>query len=311
MHSQLTDTLLMVRPVAFQKNEETAENNFYQQTITGVSKTALQEKALTEFDGLVQKLKDKNIKVIVINDIIKPATPDSIFPNNWISFHSDGSIMLFPMFAENRRLERREDILELLKEDFLISQIDSLADWEQKEIYLEGTGALILDRVNKIAYAAVSDRTNPELIKVFCKQKGFDPIIFYAYQSVGSDRLLIYHTNVMMCIGERFALICADSIDDNSEREMVLSSLRDSEKDVIEISEAQNNCFAGNMLQVMNQNNERFIVMSEAAYNSLDKHQITRLETHGEIIHSNIDTIETLGGGSARCMIAEVFLPKK
>ncbi len=311
MNRQLSDTILMIRPIAFRRNEETAANNFYQQDIDGVGKTELQENALREFDGFVEKLRANDIDVIVVNDRQEPGTPDSIFPNNWISLHDDGSVMLFPMFAENRRSERRQDIIEILRNNFIIDKVESLAAWEAREKYLEGTGSLILDRVNRLAYAAISDRTHPELVQEFCEQKNFKPVIFHAYQTVGQERLHIYHTNVMMCVGEEFALICAKSIDDDSEREIVISTLKDTGKEVIEIDEIQNNSFAGNMLQVMNKHGKRLVVMSEAAFKSLDSDQSSRLAKHGEIINSNIDTIETLGGGSARCMMAEVFLPRK
>ncbi len=310
MHSQLSDTILMIRPVAFRLNEETAENNFYQHEIEGLNSSELQNKALEEFNAFVKQLRDEGIDVIVINDTVEPSTPDSIFPNNWISFHGDGSIMLFPMFADNRRQERRVEIWESLRSHFTISQVDSITNWEEEGKYLEGTGSLILDRVNILAYAAVSERTHPELVFIFCEKKGYQPVIFHSFQTVEGERLPIYHTNVMMCVGEKFALICAESIDNSGEREMVLSTLRNSGKDVIEISETQNNCFAGNMLQVKNTDGKRFVVMSEAAHKSLNAGQISRLEAHGQIIHSNIDTIETLGGGSARCMMAEVFLPR-
>ncbi len=301
----------MIRPVAFRRNEETAENNFYQQEIKGLSDVELQTRALREFDAFVTRLRAEGIRVIVVNDTPDPSTPDSIFPNNWISFHEDGSIMLYPMFAVNRRHERREHIWESLRSDFTIGSIDSITRWEDEGKFLEGTGSLILDRVNKLAYAAVSERTHPDLIDLFCDKKGYEAVVFHSYQTVNDERLPIYHTNVMMCIGEAFALICADSIDDQEERKATIAALQNSGKEVIEITEAQNNCFAGNMLQVKNTKEDRFVVMSEAAFKSLSADQIKRLEKHGQILYSNINTIETLGGGSARCMMAEVFLPRK
>ena len=301
----------MIRPVAFNENKETAENNFYQQSIEGASEAELQERAAAEFDGFVEKLRANDIEVLVVDDKNDQSTPDSIFPNNWVSFHDDGSIMLFPMFAKNRRSERRQDIIDMLKARFTVKKVDSLAIWEDKGKFLEGTGSLILDRVNRVAYGAISDRTHPEVVEAFCEQKDFKPVLFHAYQTVGQERLPIYHTNVMMCVGNGFALICTDTIDDKEELEKVLSTLKGSGKEVIEISEQQNNNFAGNMLQVKNKQGKQFVVMSEAAYKSLDMDQISRLKHHGDIIHSDINTIETLGGGSARCMMAEVFLPRR
>lgn len=311
MNRQITDTLLMIRPVAFHKNEETSDN-FYQQNLPGVTRDEIQSMAAAEFDGFVDKLRAKGIEVVVIDDTPTPPSPDSIYPNNWISFHEDGGILLYPMFANNRRKERREDILSELSNTFEVSQIDrGLIGWEKDGLFLEGTGSMILDRVNEIAYAAISERTNPKALADFCERRSYRPVTFTANQTVNGERLPIYHTNVMMCVGEAFGLICLDAIDDHSEREIVISSLDNSGKEVIPITEEQNNCFAGNMLQVMNKSGSRFIAMSEAAFKSLDSSQISRLEKHGEIIFSNIDTIETLGGGSARCMMAEVFLPRK
>ncbi|MCV9387616.1 citrulline utilization hydrolase CtlX [Reichenbachiella ulvae] len=313
MGANTTSTLLMIRPVSFHFNEETAVNNYYQKKPEGESETEIQSQALEEFDNFVEKLEAKGIEVIVVNDTLKPETPDSIFPNNWVSFHHDGTVGLYPMYAENRRLERREDIFDLLEDKgFVISQEIHLTDFEHVNKFLEGTGSLILDRENKLAYAALSERTDPDVLQTFREQFGFRIVDFVANQSVNGERLPIYHTNVMMCLGDGFAVICLDSIDDLDDRAKVIESLEESDKEIIEITEDQKEQFAGNMLQVENQEGKKFIVMSESAYQSLEPEQIDRLLDHNEdIIHSSLNTIEKLGGGSARCMMAEVFLPKE
>ncbi|MDA0196562.1 MAG: arginine deiminase-related protein [Bacteroidetes bacterium] len=311
MNKQITDTILMIRPVKFHGNEETVENNYYQKTIKGLTRSQIQIKAETEFDGLVDKLKSKRINVIVVNDTEQPVTPDSIFPNNWISFHNDGDVMLYPMFAKNRRVERRIDIINQLRDSFIVNTVEDLSNWELEDKFLEGTGSMILDRINHIAYAVISDRTHQEVLIDFCKRKKYKPVSFHSLQTVGKERLPIYHTNVMMCLGEEFAVICLAAIDDENERSIVSKSLIENRKEIIEIDESQNGNFAGNMLQVSNSSKQRYIAMSDTAFKCLHSDQIEKLEKHGEIIHSNLNTIETLGGGSARCMMAEIFLPRK
>ncbi|WP_010251783.1 citrulline utilization hydrolase CtlX [Myroides injenensis] len=308
---QATNTILMIRPVAFRMNEQTAVNNYYQKVLDNLSPESVNAKAVEEFDAFVEKLKNIGVNVIVVNDSIEPDTPDSIFPNNWISFHESGEVVLYPMFAENRRLERREDILDLLEDKgFIIEDIWDYTSAEDDEYFLEGTGSLILDRANGKAYCALSPRADEGLVIEFCEEFEMDPVIFEAYQTVNGKRELIYHTNVMMCIADTFAIICADAIDDKQERKIVLNNLKSSGKEVIEITEDQVNNFAGNMLQVIGANDERFLIMSTQAYNSLNDKQIKAIEKHNKIIHSSLDTIEACGGGSARCMMAEVFLPK-
>ncbi len=309
--SQTTNAILMIRPVAFRMNEQTAVNNYYQKVLNGLSKEMVNIKAQEEFDALVGKLKMVGVQVIVVEDTLDPDTPDSIFPNNWISFHENGDVVLYPMFAENRRQERREAILDNLEENgFVIHEIMDYTSAEEDGFYLEGTGSMILDRENGKAYCALSPRADEELFIEFCEDFEYSPIIFEAFQTVDGERKLIYHTNVMMCIGDTFAVICADCIDDKKERKMVLDSLRGDEKEVVLISEAQVNCFAGNMLEVKGADDRRYLVMSHSAYQSLTKKQITQLEEHVTIISSNLDTIEACGGGSARCMMAEIFLPR-
>lgn len=301
----------MIRPVAFRMNEQTAVNNYYQKVLDNLLSATVNAKAQQEFDTFVEKLRAIGVDVTIVDDTSHPDSPDSIFPNNWISFHENGDVALYPMFAENRRQERREDILDTLEESgFVINNIMDYTSAEDDGFFLEGTGSLVLDRENSKAYCALSPRSDEELFIEFCEDFEFTPIIFEAFQTVHGKRKLIYHTNVMMCIGETFAVICADSIDDKKERKEVLNNLKSEGKEIILITEDQVNNFAGNMLEVRGANDKRYIIMSTSAYQSLTPSQITQLEKHGEILSSSLDTIEACGGGSARCMMAEIFLPK-
>ena len=306
---QTTDTVLMIEPIAFGYNAETAENNYFQIEQKGAD---IQSKALAEFKIFVEKLKNKGINVITIKDTIDPHTPDSIFPNNWVSFHNDGKVVLYPMFATNRRVERREDIIESIKnQGFEVAEID---DWSLPEIqghFLEGTGSMIFDHDNKIAYGSVSLRLDENLFREFCAKYDFTPVVFHSFQTVGEERLPIYHTNVMMCVADKFVVICLDCIDNELERSKVIETIKNSGKEIIEISEEQMQQFAGNMLQVQNKDGKKFLVMSQTAYQSLNAEQISNIEKYCEIIYSDLNTIEVNGGGSARCMLAEVFLPRK
>lgn len=309
--NQSTNTLLMIRPVAFRMNEQTAVNNYYQKVLENTTSATVNAKAQQEFDAFVDKLRSVGVNVIVVEDTLNPDTPDSIFPNNWISFHENGDVVLYPMFAENRRLERREEILDMLEEKgFAIQDIMDYTSAEEDDIFLEGTGSIILDRANSKAYCALSPRADEELFIEFCEDFNLAPVIFEAYQTVSGERKHIYHTNVMMCIGETFAVICTDCIDDKQERKMVLDNLKNDGKDIILITEEQVNNFAGNMLEVKGTNGQRYVVMSQSAYQSLTTEQIKKLESHAQILYSSLDTIEACGGGSARCMMAEVFLPQ-
>jgi hypothetical protein len=310
--SQTTNSILMIRPVAFRMNEQTAVNNYYQKVLDNLLPATVNAKAQEEFDAFVKKLRAVGVNVIVVDDTLNPDTPDSIFPNNWISFHENGDVALYPMFAENRREERREDVLDLLEDNgFIINEIMDYTSAEEDSFYLEGTGSIVLDRENSKAYCALSPRADEELFIEFCEDFEYSPVIFEAFQTVNGERKLIYHTNVMMCVGETFAVICADCIDDKKERKMVLDSLRGDEKEVILISEAQVNTFAGNMLEVKGADDRRYLIMSNAAHQSLTKKQIAQLEEHVTILSSSLDTIEACGGGSARCMMAEIFLPRE
>lgn len=312
MSAQITNTIMMVRPYNFHFNEETAANNYYQKAIEGLDPASANEKAIREFDAFAEKLRAHGIDVAVFQDDAFPETPDSIFPNNWVSFHADGRIAMYPMFAENRRGERREEMFELLADDFgfNVEEIEDFSGFETEGIFLEGTGSMILDRVHKIAYAALSIRTDITVLETWCVRFDYEYIAFTANQTVGEERLPIYHTNVMMCLGSEFSVICLNCIDDETERKDVVNSLKKTGKKIIEITENQKEHFAGNMLNVANKDGKEFLVMSSAAYQSLRKDQIEAIEKHASIIHSSLDTIEALGGGSARCMMAEVFLPK-
>ncbi|WP_183572199.1 citrulline utilization hydrolase CtlX [Mucilaginibacter sp. X5P1] len=301
---QSTSHLLMIRPVSFGFNEQTAVSNAFQTKLG--EKNEVQEKALTEFNNMVTVLRNNGVDVTVIDDTPEPHTPDSIFPNNWVSFHSDGNIFLYPMQAENRRLERREDIINQLEDCFKVHHIVDLSRFEHDHKFLEGTGSMVLDRIGKIAYACISPRTDKDVLAVFCEQTGYKAVCFDAVDEHGKA---IYHTNVLMCVGSKFVVICLDSIPNPHERVTVIESLQSTRKEIIEISFEQMNQFAGNMLEVQNKNGEALIVMSQSAFKSLTEVQKTALGKHGRLIYSNINTIETNGGGSARCMIAEVHLP--
>ncbi len=306
---QTTDTVLMVEPVAFGYNSQTAENNYFQ---VQQKEADIQQRALAEFNAFVQKLRDKGINVVTIKDTAEPHSPDSIFPNNWVSFHRDGTAVTYPMFAPNRRVERRPEVLDAVRSaGFHISEVDDRSGAEADEKFLEGTGSMIFDHDYRVAYGSVSLRLDEQLFRDFCESIGYKPVIFHSYQNVGNQRLPIYHTNVMMCVAQQFVVICLDCIDDEMEREKVQEVIKSTNKEVIEISEDQLQQFAGNMLQVQNTEGTQFLVMSETAYKSLTSDQIARIENYCEIIHADLHTIETNGGGSARCMLAEVFLPRK
>lgn len=300
----------MVRPVAFRMNEETAVNNFFQKKEK--ENVDVNTMAQSEFDAFVAKLRQVGVSVIVVDDIKENKTPDSIFPNNWVSFHEEGKIALYPMFAENRRPERRDDILKTIEDNnFLIEEIVDYTAAEKENVFLEGTGSLILDRENKKAYCAISPRADEDLLIEFCEDFEYLPVIFNAYQDVDGERKAIYHTNVMMCLAEQFAVICLDTIDDKKERKAVANHLKEDGKEIINITEAQMHQFAGNMLQVEGAFGKKYLVMSGAAHRSLTPEQVSTIEKHCEILSSDLEMIETLGGGSARCMMAEVFLPKQ
>ena len=308
---QITNTIMMIKPVGFRYNEQTAVNNYYQKVLANLTTEQTQENALSEFNAFVEKLRNVGVNVVVVEDTEYPDTPDSIFPNNWVSFHENGIVGLYPMCAENRRDERREDIFDLLVDEhgFSIEEIKDFTEFEEHDKFLEGTGSMVLDREDKICYAAISIRTDEIAVMQFCEEFGYRPVCFTANQDVEGERMAIYHTNVLMCVADTFVVICLDTIDDAIERENVVENLKETGKEIIEITEEQNQRFAGNMLQVMG--DKPYIVMSNSAYNSLSESQIKTIEKHCPIIYSSLDTIEACGGGSARCMMSEIFLPKQ
>ena len=267
---------------------------------------------LREFNDFVSKLRGKGINLVVAKDTDTPHTPDSIFPNNWVSFHQNARVGLYPMYAQNRRQERRPDILEMLqKRGFSIKRVVDYSLAEQDGVFLEGTGSIVLDRENRYAYLALSQRSDAALFLKFCKDFEYMPVVFTANQTVNGQRLPIYHTNVMMCIADKYVVICLDCIDDKLQRENVLEKLQKAGKKIISITEDQVNAFAGNMLQVHNTEGDKIVVMSSTAYKSLTQEQIHGIQKYNSIMHTELSTIQTYGGGSARCMMAEVFLPLK
>ncbi len=304
---QITNSVLMIEPVAFGFNHQTAVNNYFQQKEYGYEKD-IQGRAYTEFTGMVSILIANGVNVLVVKDTEQPHTPDSIFPNNWISFHEGGQVVLYPMFAKNRRKERRNDIVQLIEDNgSIINNVYDFTFWEEQNQFLEGTGSMVIDRVHRIAYAALSERTNKTVFLQFCKVFDLKPIYFSANQTVEKKRLPIYHTNVMMSIANEYAVICLESIDDEKEYRCVVNSIISSGKEIVTISEKQMHNFAGNMLQVENSEGKPFLVMSLSAYASLNQFQIYRLNVYNELIVVDIPTIENVGGGSVRCMMAEVF----
>jgi len=291
--------------VNFTFNAETAVNNAFQ--VAGKDGNA-QENAAQEFDDFVNVLRTNGVDVTVVNDTPDPFTPDSIFPNNWVSFHSNGTVCLYPMFASNRRLERKQGVLDIISSKFKINKLIDFSYYESENHFLEGTGSMVLDRDDRIAYACVSPRTDKKVLQDFCKTMGYKGIAFHA---TDESKQQIYHTNVMMCVAEQYVLICLDSVNIKDEKEELISVIKQSGKKIIEITTEQMNHFAGNMLQVHNDNAEKLLVMSTQAYESLTESQIKKLTLYNRIIHSRLNTIETNGGGSARCMMAEVHLPEK
>lgn len=306
---QTSATILMVRPANFGFNPETAENNFYQKK-DDRSAQEIRDLARREFDGFVALLKDQGVNVLVIEDTDLPVKTDAVFPNNWFSTHSDGKLILYPMFSPNRRLERRKDIVEqLIHSGFRVNEIIDLSFFEESGQFLEGTGSMVMDHQAKVIYACYSQRTHPVPLDYVAKILGYQVIGFDAVQEINGETLPIYHTNVMMHVGTDLAVVCLDSIPKMAERQSVQESLTKSGKKVIPITPKQKFNFAGNMLEVSNDGGEKFTVMSQAALDSLNVGQIQQIEKYTTIISPSLPTIEKLGGGSARCMMAEIFLP--
>lgn len=306
---QTTQHILMVRPSNFGYNKETATNNAFQIQDNSLSPSQIQQSAKTEFDNFVALLKAAGVLVTVIEDSLSPPKTDAVFPNNWISFHQEGLVITYPMFAPTRRHERRQDIIEELNKTFHIHENISFAHYENQNRFLEGTGSMILDRVHKIVYACRSLRTDELILDDFCKKMNYKKVLFDA---VDENGVLIYHTNVMMALGENFVIICLEAIKDKTERQNTIAQLEATNKEIIPITLKQMSSFAGNMLQVTNKQGDAFLVMSQQAYQSLDPTtQIAKLHNYTSILYSPLDTIEKYGGGSARCMMAEIFLPLK
>ena len=308
MESQLASTVLMIRPVRFESNPQTAESNRFQGR-TDASVEEQQRAARAEFDGLVSALRDGGIEVLVFDDMPEPHTPDSIFPNNWVSFHADGRVVLYPMEAANRRLERRPDIIERLGDDhgFAVSEVVDLSAHENDGQYVEGTGSMVLDRIGHVAYACLSSRTHHGPLGDFAQRLNYEVVSFDA---VDRDGIPIYHTNVLMNVGEELAVICDAAIPRDEQRAAVLQRLRDSGREIISLDFDQLDAFAGNMLELRNANGDRVVAMSQQAFDSLNDEQRRVLQDNGGILNAPIDTIEASAGGSVRCMLAEVHLPR-
>jgi hypothetical protein len=306
---QSTNSVLMIRPVRFQGNLETRESNRFQSRDAAITQEQAQRAALAEFEALAVKLRAADVVVHILDDTLEPLTPDSIFPNNWVSFHADGTVVLYPMMALNRRLERREDVLEKLsQEGLLIRRVIDLTHHEREEKFLEGTGSLVLDRAHRIAFACISPRTDLDVLGDFAQQLDYEIVAFEAADAAG---VAIYHTNVLMCVGTRFAAVCSAAIREDA-RASVLGALRNSGHAVLELSFEQMNAFAGNMLELHNVRGEPLVAMSARAFESLSDEQREFIHEHaGPIVSAAIPTIETLGGGSVRCMLAEMALPRK
>lgn len=312
MKRQSTNSILMVRPAEFDYNAETAVNNYYQKAPETGEREGIRERAQREFDGVVEILSKKGIRVIAVDSILGAGTPDAVFPNNWITTHQDGRVTLYSMFAENRRRERRMDIVQKLAEEgYEVGDVIDYTAGEAEGRFLEGTGVMILDRVNRRVYCSLSERASEEVLGRFGEEFDYTPVKFTSYQSVGGKRMPIYHTNVMMALGSHMAVICLDSIDDEKERVHVVATLTGDGKRIVEITEDQVENFAGNMLEVEDEAGKLYLVMSRSAYDSLRREQIEAIERSNEIITVEIPTIEKYGGGSIRCMMAEVFLPRK
>jgi len=303
---QTTDSLLMIRPARCGFNEQTAASNTFQKRPEKLSDAEIWAKAQEEFDCLVELLRTHEINVFVVEDTPEPVKPDAVFPNNWISFHHDGTVFLYPMLSAIRNTERRADIIENLKQHFKIGNAIDLTGSENQ--ILEGTGSMVFDHANRIVYACLSPRTSKDLLEKFASTVGYVPVSLVCLDASGAE---IYHTNVVMCIGEKFAVVCLDTIKNSAERSLVFGSLRETNHEIVEISFEQMNRFAGNMLEVRSRQGKSFLLMSGAARKSLNKSQIEQIEKHAEILSSDIETIEAVGGGSVRCMMAEIFCEKR
>lgn len=308
MSAQVTNTIMMVRPANFGYNAETAENNAFQVNDASRSIDEIKEMAMAEFDTMAAKLKAVGVQVIVVEDTADPVKIDAVFPNNWISTHADGSVVLYPMYSPNRRLERRDDIVELLSDQYAVASVSDYLDYEARGSYVEGTGSMILDRPNRKIYVCTSERSHVDLLERIAQDLDYE---LYSFEATDGEGTPYYHTNVIMAIGTDVVVLCTESIEDEAERKRVISSLEADGKTLIDITRDQVLQFAGNMLEVVGAKDKHFLVMSSSAYHSLTPSQINKIEGNLSILHTDLTVIETYGGGSARCMMAEVFLDKK
>ncbi len=305
---QSTSNILLIRPSNFVFNTETAGSNSFQNNFKNLDAETINKKVSEEFEQFVEVLKSKAVHVIVIDDTDSPQKPDAIFPNNWVTFHEDGTVIVYPMFAQNRRYERRQDIIDELEKNFIMKKIIDISEYEKENKFLEGTGSIVFDHINKIGYACLSPRTNKELFMLVCEMLNYKPVYFHASDKDGKE---IYHTNVMMCIGEKFSVICLESITDKQERTLVSNSLSETGLEIIAITNEQMNHFAGNMLAIETENKKSILALSQSAFVSLTANQKKEIEKYSELVPLSINTIETIGGGSARCMMAEIFLKRR
>jgi hypothetical protein len=301
---QSTNHIMLVKPAHFTFNSETAESNAFQ-NILQEKEELIKQRVLNEFENFATLLRSKGVDVMVMEDTPLPHKPDAVFPNNWASFHEDGTVVLYPMYAPNRRLERRQDIIEEIRKNFIVHHVLDLSNYESEHKFLEGTGSIVFDHLHKIAYACLSPRTDKDLFIETCRHLNYHPVYFTAEDANGKQ---IYHTNVMMCIAEKFVVICLDSISREHERHEVVKSLTDTGHEVVEITFDQMNQFAGNMLELRSDSGKQLLAMSKSSYDALTAFQKKQIEKYCEMLPLPIKTIETIGGGSARCMIAEIFL---
>ena len=303
----IASTILMIRPAAFGFNEETAVNNFFR-TGLSISKEQVQQQALQEFDIMIETLHNHDIPVIVINDTAEPVKPDAIFPNNWLSTSPSGIVNVFPMYAVSRRAEKRKDILQTLSEHFIVTDVQDWSKYEEEGRFLEGTGSMVIDHDNKMIYSSVSERTNLSVLEKFASANDYQAIVFLATDRKGRS---VYHTNVMMVLGENFSVLCEEAIDEEWELIAVRQLLESTDHTIISITREQMHSFAGNMLEVQAKNGEKYLVMSQAAFDVLKKEQLRMLEAYAKLLPISIPTIEKEGGGSVRCMMTEIFLERK
>jgi hypothetical protein len=306
--SKIASTILMIRPASFGYNEETAVNNVFQSSVQTLTQPKVQEKALREFDDFVTVLRRNDIEVIVMEDTIQPRKPDAVFPNNWFCTLDDGTLAVFPMFAPNRRMERRDDLLHSLKAKYDVKESDDLSEYEAKNIFLEGTGSMVIDQENKIIYACLSARTDEMLLRSFSNLHQYKVVLFHAQDENGTD---IYHTNVIMHLGTDYAVVCLESVKNKTECSLFMQTLVETGHEIIPVTLQQVHAYAGNMLQVKNKFGKKFTILSSTALASLTQEQKQILEAHTHLLPVDITTIETIGGGSVRCMMAEIFLEKK